>query len=92
MITYRIYETLKALQENPDGLTMDEIFKACRSKQGSEIPNDRRIMNSIIYYLRVRREVNSIDSHRGRVHKLSNLGLQAIQYYEEFNSEDIDRK
>lgn len=85
MIIYRHYEILKALDEQPN-LKTDKLLKACRDKPGSELPEGGDVISKIVYSLRQSGYLTSSDVTNGKVHKITQKGIEAINEYEQVSA------
>jgi hypothetical protein len=79
MIPYRYQEVLQTLSDNPKGLTTAQIMKTCRSKPGSELPDDQSVVSKLVYSMRAgSKYITSSDALGGAVHKITQKGKEAL--------------
>lgn len=85
MITYRNYEILKTLQEQPS-LTTAKLLKECLSKPGSELPNSVDVISKLIYSMRQSGLLTTSYAVGGKVHNITQKGIDDLIEYEDDES------
>jgi HrpA-like RNA helicase len=78
-IPYRDEQILRILAANPAGLTTGQILAIAKSQRGNELP-DSNITSQRIYSMRETKtpKLKSIDSPAGRIHKITDAGLNLL--------------
>lgn len=79
-IPQRHLEVLQALADHPDGLNNGQIINFCRSKVGSELPDEKSVISTILYSLR--NSTNYVSKHDqigGTIHKITAAGKEALE-------------
>lgn len=76
-ITYRYQEILTVLRNNLKGLTTAQIFKLCKNKAGSELP-DTAITGQCVFAMRRSNYLTTSDAVGGNIHKITSKGLYIL--------------
>jgi hypothetical protein len=77
-LLYRHQQILTALRDSTDGLTNKEIIQHCKKMRPNEVPDDITQMGLNTQALRRRELLTTSDTAAGKIHRITEKGLQAL--------------